>query len=132
MISYSELTAISTERIKDAEILLHGQRYDGAVYLCGYAVELWLKAKICQTLNWAEYPETNHEFKNYQSFRTHDLEVLLHLSGIENIVRSKKYKVEWSIVKNWNPNMRYSPRNQVNYSDTNEMIKSAKVLVAIQ
>jgi hypothetical protein len=59
-------------------------RYDGAIYLCGYAIEVALKARTCRTLGWAEFPETNREFENYRSFRTHDLEVLLNLSGVRN------------------------------------------------
>jgi HEPN domain-containing protein len=43
-------------RLEDAEALLQSGRYDSAVYLCGYAVELALKARICLNLNWNEYP----------------------------------------------------------------------------
>ncbi|MCB0065385.1 MAG: HEPN domain-containing protein [Caldilineaceae bacterium] len=68
-------------RLEDAEVLLAANRYDGAMYLCGYAVELALKARICRTLKWAGYPSTRKEFEGYQSLRTHDLKVLLHLSG---------------------------------------------------
>ncbi len=56
-------------------------RYDGAVYLAGYTVELALKARICEVLNWSGYPATSKEFDGYRSFRTHDLRVLLSLSG---------------------------------------------------
>lgn len=50
MISTQELKKIAAARLRDAEILYQGKRYDGAFYLCGYAVELTLKAKICKTL----------------------------------------------------------------------------------
>ena len=46
----AELRKIAKARLKDAEALLAAHRYDGAIYLCGYAVELALKARICQTL----------------------------------------------------------------------------------
>jgi len=75
-------------RIKDAEVLLTAKRYDGAAYICGYALELGLKARICRTLKWSGYPSTNKEFANYRSFKTHDLDVLLHLSGIEEKIKT--------------------------------------------
>jgi hypothetical protein len=54
------------------------------MYLCGYAIELSLKARICRTLKWVGYPDTAREFENYKSFKTHDVDVLLRLSGIED------------------------------------------------
>ncbi len=57
--------------------MFNGKRYDGAVYLSGYAVELTIKARICKTLKWPGFPETNNEWKDLQSSKTHKLEVLL-------------------------------------------------------
>jgi HEPN domain-containing protein len=68
MIQEGELRRIAEARLTDATALLDAKRYDGATYLCGYAVELTLKASICKTLNWPEFLSTNNEFKNYQSF----------------------------------------------------------------
>ena len=84
MLTITELRAISAARLDDAQALFDAGHYDGVVYLCGYAVELALKARICETLNWSGYPATNREFRDYQSFRTHDLKVLLRLSGQES------------------------------------------------
>lgn len=49
-------------RLKEAQILFKAKRYDAATYLCGYAIELALKARICQTLGYIHFPETNKEF----------------------------------------------------------------------
>lgn len=51
-ITIKELSELCKERLKDAEILIKAQRYDGAYYLCGYVIELALKKRICKTLNW--------------------------------------------------------------------------------
>lgn len=59
MLSVRELRAISIARLRDAEVLLKARRFDGAVYLCGDAVEIALKARICRTLDWVEFPQTN-------------------------------------------------------------------------
>jgi HEPN domain-containing protein len=50
MVSISELRKIARGRLKDAEVLLTAKRYDGAIYLCGYAIETALKARICHVL----------------------------------------------------------------------------------
>jgi hypothetical protein len=60
-----ELKRLAADRLKDAQSLLKAKRYNGAIYLCGYAVELALKARICQTLKWADFPETAGEFDKH-------------------------------------------------------------------
>lgn len=102
----AELRAISAARLEDARSLFDAGNYDGAVYLCGYAVELALKARICDTLDWEGYPETHREFENYRSFRTHDLRVLLRLSGAENRIIAAMPDA-WKAVSTWNPDLRY-------------------------
>ena len=59
MLNRRELKQIARARLKDAEVLLGAKRYDGASYLCGYALEVALKAKICETLKWKSFPATN-------------------------------------------------------------------------
>ena len=82
MIARNELRKIARTRLKEAEVLYQNKKYDGAIYLCGYAIEAVLKARICRTLKWTGFPQSRSEFQSYQSFRTHDLDILLNLSGI--------------------------------------------------
>lgn len=124
MIQRSELRRIARERLKDAEALLLTSRYDGAIYLGGYVVELALKSRICRTLKWQGFPESRGEFQNYQSFKTHDLEILLSLSGMEPIIKAK-YLAEWSSVARWNPELRYKAT-----SDTTMAVTQAKHILA--
>ena len=77
-----------------------------AVYLCGYSVEVALKARNCRALGWSEFPETSRDFEGYQSLRTHRLDVLLHFSGAEARVKTR-FMAEWSIVAMWEPEARY-------------------------
>jgi len=95
----SELRAIAKARLRDAEILLSARRYDGSVYLCGYSVEIGLKARICRSLKWDGFPSTNKEFEGLHNFRTHKLDVLLHLSGAEKEIKAK-YFVECQSLQN--------------------------------
>jgi len=100
MISVAELDDIARARIEDATALLTAGRFDGATYLCGYAVEVALKARICRTLNWTEFPGTGSEFQAYRSFQTHELDVLLRLSGQEARVKQNHFSL-WNAVAVW-------------------------------
>jgi len=127
MISLQELQNLCTHRLEDAKTLYDAARYDGAFYICGYVVEMWLKKKICESLGWQGYPSTPKEFDTLKSFRTHDLEILLHLSGIETKVRTS-FMPEWSNVLTWNPELRYSLQKQT-AANTDYMLKSAERLL---
>lgn len=129
MLSRRELKQIARARLKDAEVLFGAKRYDGASYLCGYAVEIALKAKVCETLKWKGFPSTKGEFGNYQSFKTHSLDVLLTLSGVEEKIK-KRYLTDWSVVAEWDPEARYKPIGKVSEGDSRLMIESTKALMA--
>jgi HEPN domain-containing protein len=128
MISTIELKKIASARLKDAEVLYKDSRYDGAVYLCGYAIEITLKAKICKTLKWGGFPSTNSEFKGLQSFKTHSLELLLSLSGQEVKIKTG-YLADWSIVVNWDSETRYSVIGTATKTDAYNIIESAKIII---
>jgi HEPN domain-containing protein len=48
MKTVQEIKDIAFERLQEAAILCDNEKYDGAFYLAGYAIELMLKAKICE------------------------------------------------------------------------------------
>ena len=128
MISAADLKSVSRGRLKDAQVLQKAGRFDGAIYMCGYAVEIALKARACRTLKWAGFPETNAEFAALQSFKTHNLEVLLRLSGTERKIRSK-FLAEWSIVLGWNPETRYRKMGTATKQDALDMIAAVTNIV---
>jgi len=130
MIDKREIRIIAKERLGDAMVLANAKRYEGAIYLCGYAVELGLKARICKTLKWQGWPSVGKEFDGYQSFKTHNLDVLLHLSGIEERIKTKLFK-EWSAVVQWDPQSRYNPVGTAKWLDAWWMILSAEKLLKI-
>lgn len=128
MLDHKDIKSIAKARLKDAQVLLRGNRFEGAIYLCGYAIELALKARICQTLKWGGYPASNAEFNDYKSFKTHDLDVLLHLSGIEDKIKTKLF-AEWSAIAQWSPESRYSVIGKATKVDASLMVTSTKVLL---
>src|SRR5881397_1485216 len=102
MIARADLRRIAQARLQDARALRDRGQHDGAVYLCGYAVEIALKTRICLTLKWPGFPSTSRECEGKQSLRTHDLNLLLSFSGLEPLIRSR-YLPQWSIVAPWVP-----------------------------
>jgi len=110
--------------------LLAASRFDGATYLCGYAVEVALKARICRILNWPEFPSTGSEFQAYRSFQTHELDVLLRLSGQEARVKQNHFAL-WNTVAIWKVESRYNVIGTAQQADAAAMIQAANELLAV-
>lgn len=113
--------------MEDSRVLLASDRYDGAVYTCGYVIELGLKARICETLKWEGYPRRSGEFNDYRSFKTHDLKVLLSLSGITEKINETLLS-EWSAVNSWNPESRYDPIGKVSREEAETIFNAVESL----
>lgn len=128
MISIDDLHAIAQARLEDAKVLLANERTDGAGYVCGYAIELALKARISTTLNWDGFPEKRAEFENLASFKTHKLDVLLALSGQERRIKSD-HLIEWTAVATWDPEVRYRSVGKAERDEVELMIASAETLL---
>jgi HEPN domain-containing protein len=126
MATRSHLRKIARARLRDAEVLLEGRRFDGALYVCGYAIETILKARICTTLRWNEYFVS----RDYTSFRTHDLAVLLNMTGRTARIKAL-HLADWSTVPQWNPERRYDPIGTVDKKEAEAMISSTKKLLAV-
>lgn len=129
MLSAAQLKALAQARLADAEVLLQAGRFDGSAYLCGYAVELALKARACKTLKWTHFPEKDAEFKGLGSFKTHSLDILLRLSGREQYIKVNLF-AEWTVVNQWNPESRYQPVGTVTTATAQGMISAAKKILA--
>ena len=130
VITIADLRVIANARLDDASVLLQHDRLDGAAYLCGYAIELALKARICTTLGWPGFPETRSEFENLTSFKTHKLDVLLSLSGLEQLVKTKHLE-EWSAVSTWDPEARYKSIGHTTREQAELMLVSAILLSGV-
>lgn len=123
-----ELLELARARMRDAELLYHKKRYDGAAYLSGYAVEFALKARICRQLRWANFPSKDNEFKGKSNFKVHDFDHLLAYTGIAPKIQAN-CATEWSTMKVWSPDYRYRPIGSATQQDAQGMITSAKILM---
>lgn len=124
MISKQNIRELINQRLKDSDALISKRRYNAALYISGYALELVLKLKICKIFKFTQgFPENKIEFryyqntakqnlllsktiKNIQDIRNHDLNKLLFYSGAEYKVRLN-LTFEWAAVVGWSPEMRY-------------------------
>lgn len=128
MIATAELRRIADAKLADAIDLYRLGRYDSSIYLCGYAVELALKAEICDALSWDGYPANTKDFQGLQSFRTHHLDTLLHLSGLENRVKHD-FSTDWELVTEWDPEWRYLPAGSISDEECLEMLEAVTTLL---
>ena len=101
------------------------------MYLCGYAIEIALKARICRTLKWAGFPSSSSEFAFVRCLQTHNLEALILFSGMDTRIKSVLV-VEWSIaIAKWSPEQRYNPVGTKTQADAIEMIGVAQALLKV-
>jgi len=137
MIFYNELQKIAKTRLGDSRILYNKRRYNGAIYICGYANELALKAIICKRLKLRGIPNASHEFKAIQDIKTHNLEDLLKLlskldKNISDEILNNK-KSDWNIILDWNPEQRYIPIDEKSSKqwkqEAEELIKSTSKML---
>ncbi len=131
MIPITDLHGTAREYLRAAKLLRTRRSYDAAVYLCGYAVEIALKARICRTLRWTSgFPQTASEFQDRGNLKTHDFQALLNFTGIQDRVR-RVCLLEWSVVCRWRPEQRYNPIGTKNLADADEMIAATQTLLRV-
>ncbi len=133
MIATADLHRTAREYLRAAKLLRTRKSYDAAVYLCGYAVEIALKARICKTLKWTDgFPETGSEFQRKANLKTHELEALLEFTAIQSKIKNNPVHLKaWSIVNQWKPEQRYSPRGTKTLVEADEMIQAVQILLRI-
>jgi len=95
------------ERWKDAGCLHANGRFEGAVYLCGYVLECFLKFVICETrkrkvMNLSEAKQLGH-----------NLVELLDASGLTGALRQNRdlWTAFAGMNGRWSPELRYSSRS---------------------
>lgn len=131
MIAVTDLQRTAREYLRAAKLLRARNSPDAAIYLCGYAVEIALKVRICRTLKWTTgFPGTAAEFKAKGCLKTHDLEGLLDFTGVQDRIKLRHF-ADWSTVQKWNPEQRYSPPGTKTLADANDMIEATQNLLKV-
>ena len=115
---------LTRERLKDAQALLHKNRYSGAYYLCGYVIECALKACIAKQTRQFDFPPDR---KIIEAVYTHDLMKLIKSAGLELMFRedrnkNKKLESNWGVVEGWKETSRYEEYDQTKAQDMYQAI----------
>lgn len=104
----TEFQDLAEVRLEEAKGLLSLEKWDGAYYLAGYALELGLKACVIKRFADRFPPEKKFSEKCF----THDLEslvVLAQLSDARKVAMDsdQNFKLNWQTVKDWSEVKRY-------------------------
>ena len=104
----SDLQKLADLRVKEANILLDNECYEGAYYLLGYAVECALKSCIAKQIKQHDFPDLKLVRDSY----THDFEKLINISGLKGALQAEMsvnpaFGVNWGIAKDWSEEARY-------------------------
>jgi len=127
MLSRQMLYNLARCRFDEANVLLKNHKPEGAVYLCGYAIELMLKRKIVQLLDWDGYPDSGSEFDGKASFKVHRLDTLLHFSGLEKKLRADNILyARWQIASTWDSEIRYKEIGKVSESEARDILQASR------
>jgi HEPN domain-containing protein len=142
-----EIRKIADQKIADAELLLQQNRYDNAIYLAGYSVELYLKAKIAERLgcddlflfNKGSFTNNRVSFTNQhgkmvhftaeeseniladflKKLKIHDLKQLLEYSGLESEF-NKDLSTDLNLKDSWT----YITTNQFKWDESRRYNKT--------
>jgi hypothetical protein len=129
MLDSGGLYKLAKFRFEEARVLLANNKPDGAVYLCGYALELILKRHIVLTLNWDGYPDTKSEFdqRGLSSFKVHKLDNLLYLAGLEKRMKADTQALaRWQTAQTWNSEIRYKAPGSLTQSEASRIIEATR------
>ncbi|PDS23791.1 HEPN domain-containing protein [Flavobacterium branchiophilum] len=137
-----EIKKLADLRLEEAEILLNSGKSNGAFYLLGYTIELYLKYKICKLLNIDNLFDEKCTLKKYfdgrNPFFSHDLNTLLVFSGLklkfddaksENLILSKTTSL---LLDAWSEKSRYdmNPKRIEDVKVTIDLLKNEKGLLS--
>lgn len=125
MATREQLQQLARLRLREAEVLFDAACYDGCAYLCGYVVEMALKARICATLGVTDYPEKGSRLKD--AFRTHDFDDLRLLAGMDRaFTANANLLANWSVASKWKPERRYEPVGTYNQNTALQILDSVR------
>jgi HEPN domain-containing protein len=110
MLTRAELQGLAKVRLREAEALHGAGLYDGCAYLCGYVLEIALKAVICKALSVQTYPAVDKGSRDL--FKTHDFDTLILLAGLRERLKNERsanssLDRNWVLLATWSPDKRY-------------------------
>jgi hypothetical protein len=113
-VNRADFQQLAEERLVDADVLLAAQRWSGAYYLSGYAIECGLKACIAKLTNEHDFPDKAFAQRCY----THNLDTLLDAArlklDLDSDMRSNlQLAANWATTRAWNEDSRYEVKTHI-------------------
>ncbi|MBN9117701.1 MAG: hypothetical protein J0I06_00770 [Planctomycetes bacterium] len=106
-------------RFDDAQALLGASRWSAAYYLTGYAVECGLKSCVLKHVHdtGAIFADEDEYLKKLSKCRTHDLELLVSLAGLDKVLgpaigANPALGAFWAVAKDWEETSRYHEKTE--------------------
>lgn len=138
-----EIKKLAELRLEEAQILLDNGKTNGAFYLLGYTIELYLKYKICKLLNIDNLFDEScvlrkKYFEGRNPFFSHDLNTLLVFSGLKLKFDEAKsqdkilFKTTSLLVDVWSEKSRYDiqPKKEEDVKASIELLKNENGLLS--
>ena len=124
-VNRAEFQQLADDRISDATALLAAQRWSGAYYLAGYAIECALKSCVVRRVE-ANIELLFQDRKLSDKCWTHNIQDLVKLADLEaerdsDIATDPALKTNWAIAKDWSEVDRYRRKSQ---NQAEEFIKA--------
>lgn len=132
----THIRQLADQRMQSAAILSQNGQHDDAFYLAGYVVELELKARICELLDcpnlFDEDPANKIKEEGFNEvrrvFKTHNLKLLLRLSGLKTTFDNAKamnqtlMKANSLLFEQWSEHCRYQPVGHCQPKDMRDIL----------
>lgn len=135
MTNPSDIRSLADSRLEEAELLSKHGFHDCAFYIAGYALELQLKAKICEHFDLPDFysqyvPRTDLA----KTFLIHNLERLILLSGLNakfeaEKVASTDFDNYWYTVMQWSEKSRYNLIGTQTLKEVTDFLDSIKIII---
>ncbi len=127
MTSCEDFKQLALLRLKEAHALYSAGLFEGAFYIGGYSIEFAFKVRICKILDLSDYLDDESYYSN--SFKTHNFEELLILSGLkkkfdEACTLNQQLQKNWELVSIWNENARYLLNERMSKEFVKEFLNS--------
>ena len=127
MVNQAGLRQMAEERIKDAQALIDGKRWEFAYYAAGYAVECAIKPCLLSRMIYTGWV-FDEEVKKVDDCRTHEFLKLIQIAGLReelnNALKASaaaggEFVTNWDTVNLWNVTSRYEPKSE---DDANKLL----------
>lgn len=114
MLTAADACILAEERLEEAKLLLQADRFSGAYYLAGYAIEIGLKAVIAKRFTADAIPDKSLVLSTY----SHDLRALVTVAQLSTGLDQRQQSSEafagfWLTASQWSERSRYAITDDV-------------------